>query len=224
MMAALDAAFGRTPMDVLELQRTLQAQGYDPGTLDGIWGRTTRAAVKDFQTRHGRTADGVVTPELEKLIADSQPKVVASNGMVWMDEARRLMGVREVAGSGSNLTILNWATKLGIPYRGDDIPWCGLFVAHCIGATLPSEPLPANPLGSRNWGKFGRPLDPPVDGAILMLWRGSPGGWEGHVGFYDGEDRDAFHVLGGNTANAVGIARIAKNRSSPRAGRPARRR
>jgi uncharacterized protein (TIGR02594 family) len=199
-------------MDVLELQRSLKSQGYDAGPLDGIWGRATIAAVKEFQAHHGRTADGVVTPELEKLIVESQPAAVASNGMVWMDEARRLKGVREVTGRGSNRDILNWATALGIPYGDDDIPWCGLFVAHCIGATLPSETLPTNPLGARNWAKFGQPLDAPVDGAILVFWRGSPSGGLGHVGLYDGEDSKAYHVLGGNQSDSVSIARVAKDR------------
>ena len=34
----------------------------------------------------------------------------------------------------------------------------------------------------------------------------------GHVGFYAGEDADAYHVLGGNQSDAVTIARIAKSR------------
>ena len=94
-------------MDVLRLQRILKAQGYDPGPLDGIWGRSTMAAIKDFQGRLGRPADGVLTPELEQLIIDSEAAAPKSTGMVWMDEARRLMGTKEVAGRGSNRTILN---------------------------------------------------------------------------------------------------------------------
>jgi uncharacterized protein (TIGR02594 family) len=198
-------------MDVLKLQRALTAQGYDPGMLDGIWGRATREAVLDFQTRHGLAADGVVTPALETQIL-SAAAPAASNGMVWLDEARRLMGTKEVAGRGSNRVILDFATDLGIPYSGDDIPWCGLFVAHCIGATLPSEKLPANPLGARNWGKFGKRLNEAVEGAVLVFWRGSKTGWLGHVGFYVCEDKDAYHVLGGNQSDEVSIARVLKNR------------
>lgn len=37
-----------------------------------------------------------------------------------------------------------------------------------------------------------------------------PGG--GHVGFYVAEDRDCFHVLGGNQHDAVSIARIERSR------------
>jgi hypothetical protein len=34
----------------------------------------------------------------------------------------------------------------------------------------------------------------------------------GHVGFYVGEDKTYFHVLGGNQSNAVNVMRIAKAR------------
>lgn len=198
-------------MDVLGMQRALTAQGYDPGMLDGLWGRATREAVMDYQTRQGLIADGIVTPALETQIVNGLAPV-ASNGMVWLDEARRLMGTKEVAGRGSNRTILNWATELGITYGDDDIPWCGLFVAHCIGSTLPSERLPANPLGARQWAKLGIALTDPVEGAILVFWRGSKTGALGHVGFYIGEDKDAYHVLGGNQSDSVSVARVAKNR------------
>ncbi len=196
-------------MDVLKIQRALKSQGYDPGPPDGIWGRLTMVAVKEFQSRNGLPADGVVTPETEAKIMSSAPAV--SRGLVWLDEARRLMGVKEVAGSDSSPVILNWATSLGIPYSDDDIPWCGLFVAHCIGATLPGEALPNNPLGARNWSKFGNPCQP-VEGAVLVFWRVSRASGKGHVGFYNGEDDAAYHVLGGNQSDKVGIARVGKDR------------
>jgi uncharacterized protein (TIGR02594 family) len=197
-------------MDVLKIQKALKSQGFDPGPLDGIWGRLTTAAVKEFQSRNGLPADGVLTPSTAaKILANARPS--NSSGLVWMDEARRLKGTKEVVGVGSNPTILNWATDLGIPYSGDDIPWCGLFVAHCIGATLPGEALPTNPLGARNWSKFGSACTP-VDGAVLVFWRESKASGKGHVGFYNGEDDSAYHVLGGNQSDKVNIARVGKDR------------
>ena len=151
-------------MDMLEIQRALTSQGFNPGPVDGIFGRLTSGAIKDFQNRNGLPATG--TPDdatVQQILAAA--KAIASTGLVWMDEARRLMGTKEVAGKGSNKTIIDWATALGIDYPSDDIPWCGLFVAHCIGATLPGEPLPANPLGARNWQKFGNPTTP-AEGAV----------------------------------------------------------
>ena len=197
-------------MDIMEIQRALSVQGYSPGPIDGIWGRLTMMAVRDFQTRNGLPGDGVLTDAtVQKILAGAQS---VSSGLVWFDEARRLMGTREVSGAGSNRAILDWATALGIPYSSDDIPWCGLFVAHCIGATLSGEPLPTNPLGARNWQKFGTSLATPGEGAVLVFWRVSRTSGLGHVGFYNGEDNDAYHVLGGNQSDSVSIARVGKDR------------
>lgn len=45
--------------DVRELQRALKEQGYDPGQIDGIFGKKTERAVKRFQKASGLKADGI---------------------------------------------------------------------------------------------------------------------------------------------------------------------
>ena len=129
----------------------------------------------------------------------------------WFEEALRLKGVREASGAADNSLILRWAKRLGLGYMHDSTAWCGLFAAHCIGASLPDEPLPNNPLGARSWLTFGRKISP-RPGAVLVFWRGRESGWRGHVGFHAGEDAASFHVLGGNQSDAVTIARIARTR------------
>lgn len=47
-----------------DLQRRLQARGFDVGAIDGILGAGTRAAVQDVQAQQGLPADGWPTPEL----------------------------------------------------------------------------------------------------------------------------------------------------------------
>ncbi len=91
------------------------------------------------------------------------------------------------------------------------IPWCGDFVQTCLALALPREPLPPNPYGAINWLKFGK-SSKPKKGAVLVFWRGNPNGWQGHVGFYVGEDATHYHVLGGNQSDMVSITKIAKNR------------
>lgn len=44
---------------VRELQTYLHDQGYNPGSIDGIFGRQVAAAVKDFQKNHELKIDGV---------------------------------------------------------------------------------------------------------------------------------------------------------------------
>lgn len=211
-------------MTTQDLQRILIALGYDlgPGGADGAFGRMTIAAVKSFQRDRGLAVQypGTVGPKTIAALEAAAPApggkaagpvVPLSPILPWLEEARRLQGVRETAGAKSNSVILGWANALGgfvrSYYTADDIPWCGLFVAHCIGLTLPSEPLPANPLSALAWAKFGREVKP-TPGAILVFSR--TGG--GHVGFYLGEDDTAFHVLGGNQSDQVNITRVAKAR------------
>lgn len=124
-------------------------------------------------------------------------------------EALKLHGIYETPGSPNNALIMGWARELGLTnaYSADSIPWCGLFVAVVVDRAgyAPVE----NPLWARNWAKFGVKADKPSLGDVLVFVR--DGG--GHVGFYVGEDDDAYHVLGGNQSDKVCITRIAKARS-----------
>ena len=195
------------------IQQALRDRGFNPGEIDGIWGRRTIAAVRAFQTTRGLKVDGVVGPVTASALLGTNVLVAADSAvpLVWYEEAKRLLGTRETPGPASNHKILEWAKDLDISYKGDDVPWCGLFVAHCIGSTLTEESLPANPLSARAWRKVGQSCKPGL-GAILVFWRGSPGGALGHVGFYKGEDKNAYHVLGGNQSDRVSVARVAKDR------------
>lgn len=191
------------------IQTRLTALGYAPGPADGLFGRRTQGAVRAFQRDQKMAVDGIVGPAtLARLFPDGAHGPSGPH-RPWYEEARRLMGTREVPGPGSNPAIEDWAQELGIPYRGDDIPWCGLFVAHCIGATLPSEPLPARPLGARDWMRFGRACEPGL-GSVVVFWRESRASGKGHVGFYAGEDERGFQVLGGNQSDAVNVKRLSR--------------
>lgn len=199
---------------VREIQQALKDKGFDPGNIDGVWGRKTIAAVKKFQAEHGLDVDGIVGPRTTAaLFGSTAAAPVSDNGSIlpWYEEAKHLMGTKEVLGSKSNPDILDWAKDLHIEYAGDDIPWCGLFVAHCVGATLPEEPLPANPLGARQWERFGDATQPRV-GAVMVFWRNSPQSGLGHVGLYAGEDDTAYQILGGNQTDSVSLAWLKKSR------------
>ena len=219
-------------MTTLEIQRRLKALGYDTGPLDGVRGRLTIRAVKAFQRDRKLAVDGIAGPLTRAALApgvispsrlrqdyagqaQSSPTTSTNAEALaltpWYEEALRLKGTREAAGPADNPLIIAWAKRLGLVYAHDSTAWCGLFVAHCIGAALPDEPLPTNPLGARRWLGFGVGTEPTL-GAVLVFWRGSRTGWQGHVGFYAGEDSAAYHVLGGNQSDSVSIARLAKTR------------
>lgn len=200
-------------MKIIEVQQALARLGFKPGPLDGIWGRQTAAAVREFQQSRGLVADGILGPITIAALSGSPPPPndLADPTLVWFKEGTRLIGTREKPGTGNNPVILDWATDAGIPYKSDDIPWCGLFVAHCITSTLDREPTPAIMLRARAWESFGIRTQP-TPGAVMVFWRKSLASGLGHVGFYAGEDKTAYRILGGNQSDSVSLAWIAKNR------------
>jgi uncharacterized protein (TIGR02594 family) len=127
-----------------------------------------------------------------------------------------LYGTHEITGKLDSPVIMGWATEVGLRaiYTADEIAWCGLFMA--VVAKRAGKPVPDGPLWALNWAKFGVEAGQPALGDVLTFTR--TGG--GHVGLYVGEDSSAYHVLGGNTSDAVTIARIDKKRLY-RARRPA---
>lgn len=203
-----------TPKDI---QQALKDLGFDPGPIDGLRGRRTIKAIKAFQTANDLIPDGIVGPKTSAILfkgleIPGYREFDIPVTMPWMETAYRLIGTQEKPGLGSNEAIIGWAEDLEITaYNDDDIPWCGLFVAHCVGSQLPEEVLPSNPLGARKWKSFGHEVSPRF-GSIVVFWRGSINGWKGHVGLYWAEDDEAFHILGGNQQNSVSITRISKER------------
>jgi len=131
-------------------------------------------------------------------------------GPKMLVEALKLYGTLEAPGAKNNPTIVAWAKEVGGEvadvYKADSIPWCGLFMA-VVAKRAGKEP-PPHPLWALSWSAFGAKADAPALGDVLVFTRS--GG--GHVTLYVGEDRDAFHCLGGNQSDRVCIERIAKGR------------
>jgi uncharacterized protein (TIGR02594 family) len=127
-----------------------------------------------------------------------------------VQEARRLLGTKELTGAANNKVILGWADELGgkvdTAYTVDAIPWCGLFLA--VVAKRAGKTPVHDPLWALNWGKFGEPAGQPALGDVLTFIR--KGG--GHVAIYIAEDAEAYHVLGGNQSDCVCFARYDKDR------------
>ena len=51
--------FGSSGEEVKQIQTKLKAWGYYTGSVDGIYGSQTVAAVKKFQQKNGLTVDGI---------------------------------------------------------------------------------------------------------------------------------------------------------------------
>jgi len=189
----------------LQVQERLIALGYYLGSsgADGIPGRLTTRAIAAFHADKGLDIKnpGSVGPKtIAALGLDATAPIVPP----WVTEARRFLGLHEVRDAKK----LNKALRLD----ASEIAWCGVFAGMVIATALPKEPMPANPLGSRNWLRFGRSIPAPQIGAVAVFWRGSREGWQGHVGIVVGHDKTHLHVLGGNQSNSVSVARVAKDR------------
>lgn len=127
--------------------------------------------------------------------------------------ALALYGTTEVPGPGSNPSILQWAKATGQDhYIDDDTAWCGLFVAYVALQSGWDQGMPVNPLAARNWLQWGTPVKTPMLGDLLIFWREQRAGFKGHVGFYAGETKTHYLVLGGNQRNSVSFAWIEKKR------------
>jgi uncharacterized protein (TIGR02594 family) len=141
---------------------------------------------------------------------DAPSTPTSSREPPWMHTAKGLMGTDEIAGRRNNSVIIKWAKDFGgfvkSYYTKDSIPWCGLFEAHIFQANdIPVTFV--NPLGARNWMKFGFPTEPQY-GAVMVFSR--KGG--GHVGNYVSEDSKYYHILGGNQSDTVNVTKVAKSR------------
>lgn len=145
-------------------------------------------------------------------------------GPMMLLEGLKLYGTIEIPGKGINPTIVNWADEvasyISTPYtrwaadwyNDDDIPWCGLYMALIACRSNPnrltSRMPPDKYLSAIAWAQFGKPV--PLDGGMLgdIGVKKRPGG--AHVFIIVGEDKTAYHGLGGNTKNDVSIARMLK--------------
>lgn len=125
-------------------------------------------------------------------------------------EAAKLIGTKEVPGLKSNPTIMAWAKELSLHeiYRNDDTAWCGLFIAITLKRAGREILHQYGNLRAREWGNYGVKVDKAELADILVFIR--PGG--GHVGYYVAEDKECYHVLGGNQSNMVNVIRIEKSR------------
>lgn len=190
--------------DWRSIQSKLTQLGFSPGPIDGVVGPKTEAAISAFKRSIGFNP----RPYYGPLTHEALMGAPTSSDIPWMAEAIRMKGLHEQRDKSA---LRLWFDKSVTWIDPSATAWCGAFVATVLRKWEPSIALPANPLGARAWGIWGKSCVPQL-GAVMVFWRGSKSGWQGHVGFYWGEDDDAYHILGGNQSDAVTITRMSKSR------------
>ena len=120
-----------------------------------------------------------------------------------LEAAGRYLGTEEWPGARQNPAVLGFFEKSGNPQvRDDETAWCAAFV----GAVLAELGLPnTGRLNARSYLDWGAPVGMAnaVPGDVVILWRGSPEGCQGHVAFLVGFDGDKVLLRGGNQGNRV---------------------
>ena len=120
-------------------------------------------------------------------------------------------GTAEWPGAAHNPQVLDYFRKAGQPMPDDETPWCAAFV----GAVLAECGLQGTgSLAARSYLKWGQEvtLDDARPGDVVVFWRGSRDGWQGHVAFFHHRQGGKIYVLGGNQGNKVSVAGYAPNR------------
>lgn len=120
-----------------------------------------------------------------------------------LEAAGRYLGIEEWPGARQNPTVLEFFQKSGNPQVHDDeTAWCAAFV----GAVLAEMGLPnTGRLNARSYLEWGAPVGmaEAKPGDVVVLWRGNPRGWQGHVAFLLGFEGDTVILRGGNQGNRV---------------------
>ena len=109
---------------VTELQNLLKAKGYNPGTVDGVFGANTLAAVKSFQSASGLTVDGLVgTNTKAKLYATTTS---SASGSTVAQKAASIAVSR--LGASQVSVIDEYNSMSSVKFSTSD-PWCAMFVS-----------------------------------------------------------------------------------------------
>lgn len=125
----------------------------------------------------------------------------------WLEIAEAELGVHEEPGPKSALKILEYHRSTALKATDDNIPWCASFVGWVLKKSGINGTNSAVARSYLNWGK---PLNKPEFGCIVILSRGN--GWTGHVGFYVGSTKsETIRVLGGNQHDQVSIENFPKS-------------
>lgn len=141
-----------------------------------------------------------------KIIQDSEaanPRAMIKASSP-IQAATAFLGLREENAEEAKTLSAFFKSTVGIDLNPAKTAWCAAFV-DAVLKTTGSEGT--GKLNARSYLDWGKPVDTPKVGDVVVFSRGDPNGWQGHVGFYMGTNEDGtIKVLGGNQSNSVSVS------------------
>lgn len=192
----------------------------EPKNTGAIIGTLEKDEIVDFEATSGDLgwhriirADGLRGWASQKfLVSLKHESEIPDSRFPWLPIAFRELGVKEFPGNANNprvLTYLRTCESLPIGMQSQDqTDWCSAFVNYCVEQAGFAG---TNSARARSWADWGKSIDKPEVGCIVVFWRKDPDGPFGHVGFFLSETEDEIMVLGGNQSNAVTKAPTSKD-------------
>lgn len=111
--------------DVMEIQALLRKIGYNPGTIDGIFGSQTEQAVRQFQRNNGLTPDGVIGTNtitaLERFLLGYNTYTIKSGDNLYTIGRRHSTTVNRIIAANPGIvpTNLRVGQRIRVPYGID---------------------------------------------------------------------------------------------------------
>lgn len=216
---------------VRQLCQDLTALGYYAGAVTSTFDNDVLKAVKAFQMQNadavGRplVVDGIVGDvtawTIQHELGKSQPTIIvappgigmptggsaAARGALQAALAEMAAGNGEVGGNNRGPHVTKYLN--GLVSTPND--WCAGFVSFCFKSS--GQPMPFNyTVGARDvlrqfrnkgWGVSPTSANPPLPGDVIVWWRGTPSGWQGHVGLVHSYASGIVRTIEGNKTPKV---------------------
>jgi uncharacterized protein (TIGR02594 family) len=177
---------------IIAAQRLLTNAGFYSAKIDGKWGPLSKAAAHEWLDDQPGQAPAPAPP---------------TSGQTPYGLARTHLGTREIPGKKDNPIIIRWLRSFAAWVTSEETPWCSAF-ANAMAKETGYERT--GKLNARSWLDVGLEikLKDAKRGDVVILTRGNPKGWEGHVAFLDFHDKKTgqLYLLGGNQSNAVNVS------------------
>ena len=225
--------------DVKEFQTLVKNKGFNPGTIDSIYGNNSKSACVAFQKASGLSADGICGDKtwaaLDSDIKPYEPSESAPSEPITgtekelresvVIEAKKYLGYKESDGSHKKIVdIYNSHSPLARGYKVKYTDsWCAVFVSAVSIQCGLTDIMPTECSCGRMielYQKLGRWEEndayvPNIGDIIMYDWddsgKGDNTGWPEHVGIVTEVTGSTMKIIEGNKSDSVAYRTVSVN-------------